>query len=103
MHGLTEVIAERAVWQPVFRRGDSARPVRTRAIRGAQGSYLLDGAVADVSVPATLHAAIAARVDRLGVAAKRTLSAAAVIGSRFTPELVAALGTDPVARRADQG
>ena len=35
-------------------------------------------------------------MDRLSVAAKRTLSAAAVIGSRFSPELVAALGTEPV-------
>ncbi len=48
-------------------------------------------------MPATLHAAIAARVDRLSLAAKRTLCAAAVIGSGFSPELVVALGIDPVA------
>jgi predicted ATPase len=47
-------------------------------------------------VPATLQAAIAARIDRLDPKAKRTLSAAAVIGLRFTPELVTALGIDPV-------
>ena len=47
-------------------------------------------------MPATLQAVIAARVDRLSPAAKRTLNAAAVIGSRFSPELVTALGIDPV-------
>ena len=36
-----------------------------------------------MSVPATLQATIAARIDRLDPEAKRTLSAAAVIGSRF--------------------
>ena len=47
-------------------------------------------------MPATLHAVIAARVDRLSPAAKRTLNAAAVVGSRFSPELLTALGIDPV-------
>ena len=52
--------------------------------------------VADVSVPATLQATIAARIDRLGSAAKHTLAAAAVVGSRFNPDLLAALEVDPV-------
>ena len=41
-----------------------------------------------------LHATIAARIDRLDDAAKRTLSAAAVIGSRFDTGLVATLVGD---------
>ena len=52
--------------------------------------------MAEVSVPATLQAAIAARIDRLEPDAKQTLNAAAVIGLRFTPELLTALGVDPV-------
>ena len=47
-------------------------------------------------MPATLQATIAARIDRLDPAAKRTLSAAAVIGSRFSPDLLTALGIEPV-------
>jgi predicted ATPase len=43
-----------------------------------------------------LQAAIAARIDRLEPDAKKTLNAAAVIGSRFTTELLAAVGDDPV-------
>ena len=46
---------------------------------------------ADVTVPATLQAAIAARIDRLDAAAKQTLNAAAVIGVRFDEELLAEL------------
>ena len=47
-------------------------------------------------MPATLQATIAARIDRLDAKAKRTLNAAAVVGTRFTPELITALGIPPV-------
>ena len=53
-------------------------------LEGERGAYMCDADVADVSVPATLQAAIAARIDRLDAAAKQTLNAAAVIGLRFT-------------------
>jgi hypothetical protein len=46
-------------------------------------------------VPATLQAAIAARIDRLNPEAKQTLSAAAVIGTQFSPDLLRSLGIDP--------
>ena len=52
--------------------------------------------VAEVSVPATLQATIAARIDRLDPKAKRTLSAAAVVGSRFRLDLLTVLGVEPV-------
>ena len=48
-----------------------------------------------MSVPATLQATIAARIDRLDPKAKRTLSAAAVIGSRFNLDLLIVLGIEP--------
>jgi hypothetical protein len=47
-------------------------------------------------VPATLQATIAARIDRLDPKAKRTLSAAAVVGSRFGLDLLTVLGAEPV-------
>ena len=47
-------------------------------------------------MPATVQATIAARIDRLDPKAKRTLSAAAVIGSRFSRDLLETLGIDPV-------
>ena len=47
-------------------------------------------------MPATLQATIAARIDRLPAEAKRTLSAAAVTGSRFNLDLLTQLGVEPV-------
>ena len=47
-------------------------------------------------MPATLQATIAARIDRLDPKAKRTLSAASVIGSRFGLNLLTVLGIEPV-------
>ena len=54
--------------------------------------------VAEVSVPATLQATIAARIDRLDPKAKRTLSAAAVIGSRFGLDLLHRWGSNRLLR-----
>jgi adenylate cyclase len=53
-------------------------------LRGQPGAYVGMAGTAEVTVPATLQATIAARIDRLDPNAKRTLSAAAVIGSRFS-------------------
>ena len=65
-------------------------------LRGQPGAYVSMGEVAEVGVPATLQATIAARIDRLPPQAKRTLSAAAVIGSRFNLDLLTQLGVEPV-------
>jgi len=47
-------------------------------LQGTSGSFVCQTDVAEVSVPATLQAVIAARIDRLGIGAKRTINAAAV-------------------------
>ena len=65
---------------------------------GERGRHVLQGDVAgrvEVSVPGTLQATIAARIDRLDPGAKRTISAAAVIGSRFDADLLTSLGIAP--------
>ncbi len=66
-----------------------------RVLEGERGEYTCRTDVSDVSVPGTLQAAIAARIDRLGAEAKKTLNAAAVIGSRFSAEILKSLGIDP--------
>jgi hypothetical protein len=58
---------------------------------GDRGAYLCREDVADIGVPGTLQATIAARIDRLSRLAKRFLYAAAVIGARFRVELLATL------------
>ena len=64
-------------------------------LRGELGAYVSMAEDADVAVPATLQATIAARIDRLDQSAKRTLTAAAVVGSRFGLDLLTGLGIEP--------
>jgi class 3 adenylate cyclase len=90
------LIAGRAAGNPFFVQ-EMVRELAERGVlSGDRGGYVCRKDVAEVTVPATLQAAIAARVDRLEPDAKKTLNAAAVIGSRFTTELLAAVGDAPV-------
>ena len=71
---------------------EMVRDLAERAVlHGRPGAYLLRGDIDNVAVPATLQATIGARIDRLGPMAKRTLNAAAVIGSRFDADLLTTL------------
>ncbi|HUO37741.1 MAG TPA: adenylate/guanylate cyclase domain-containing protein, partial [Mycobacterium sp.] len=93
---LGEAIVVRAAGNPFFAQ-EMVRDLAERGVlRGRSGSYVCHTDVAEVSVPATLQAAIAARIDRLDAKAKRALGAAAVIGLRFDAELLARLGAEPV-------
>ena len=90
--GLVTMIAEKAAGNPFFAE-EIVRDLAERGVlRGNRSAYESTADVGEVSVPATLQATIAARIDRLDPAAKRTLSAAAVIGSRFSRELLETLG-----------
>jgi hypothetical protein len=92
---VAEIIAARSAGNPFFAE-EIARELAERGVLvGQRGGYACRTDVADVGVPATLQAAIAARIDRLSPAAKHTLAAAAVIGSRFRYDLLASLGADP--------
>ena len=87
-------IAGRAAGNPFFVE-EIVRDLAERGVlHGQPGAYQPSGDVADVDVPATLQATIGARIDRLGVSAKQTLNAAAVIGARFDADLLAALIAD---------
>jgi len=89
-------IVERAAGNPFFAE-EIVRDLAERGVlRGNRRAYESTADAAEVSVPATLQATIAARIDRLAPAAKRTLSAAAVIGSKFSRDLLETLGIDPV-------
>ena len=55
------------------------------------------------SVPATLQATIAARIDRLDPLAKRTLERSGGHWLRFSLDLLAGLGIDPCPRGSDGG
>ncbi len=89
------LISERTAGNPFFAQ-EMVRELAERGVlEGERGGYRCGTDVAEVSVPATVQAVIAARIDRLESGAKQTLSAAAVIGSQFGPDLLASLGIDP--------
>ncbi len=93
---LAPIIAERAAGNPFFTE-EMVRELAQRGVLvGKRGNYVCRVDVAEVAVPATVQAAIEARIDRLNSGAKRTLNAASVIGARFSAKLLAALGIDPV-------
>src|SRR5271166_2185698 len=91
---LAAIIAERAAGNPFFAEEMVRELVQRGVLAGERGGYVCRVDVAEVSVPATVHAAIEARIDRLNSGTKRTLNAASVIGARFGAELLAALGID---------
>ena len=94
--GLAAIIAERAAGNPFFAEEMVRELAQRGVLTGERGGYVCRADVAELSVPATVQAAIAARIDRLTIPGKRTLNAAAVIGARFGMELLAALGIDAV-------
>jgi class 3 adenylate cyclase len=92
---LGQQIAERAAGNPFFAE-EIVRDLAERGVlQGQTAAYVSTADVTEAKVPATLQATIAARIDRLDPKAKRTLSAAAVIGTRFNPDLLETLGIDP--------
>jgi class 3 adenylate cyclase len=93
---LAAIIAERAAGNPFFAE-EMVRELAQRGIlTGQRGGYVCQADVAEVSVPATVQAAIAARIDRLTAPARGTLNAVSVIGIRFEAELLSAMGIDAV-------
>jgi adenylate cyclase len=92
---VANVIAGHAAGNPFFAEEIVRELAERGVLRGEPGAYLSRAEIGEIGVPATLQATIAARIDRLGRQAKRTLSAAAVIGSRFSSDLLASLGIDP--------
>ena len=90
------MISEKAVGNPFFAEEMTRDLAERGVLAGERGAYVSTAGAGEVGVPATLQATIAARIDRLEPAAKRTVSAAAVIGARFSRGLLETLGIDPV-------
>jgi adenylate cyclase len=93
--GLVVTVAERSAGNPFFAQELVRDLVERAVLQGEWGAYTSTAVAGGVSVPATVQAAIAARIDRLPGPAKHTLNAASVIGSRFTADTLTALGIEP--------
>ena len=93
---LSRKITRRAAGNPFFAEEIVRELAERGVLRGEPGAYLSGSEIGDVSVPVTLQAAIAARIVRLAPTARRTLSAAAVLGAPFNLGLLAAVGVEAV-------
>jgi class 3 adenylate cyclase len=93
--GLVSQICEHADGNPFFAE-EIVRDLAARGVlTGSRGSFACPAHPAQVTVPATLEAAITARIDRLDSTVKRALNTAAVAGTSFDAALIAhAIGCD---------
>jgi class 3 adenylate cyclase/predicted ATPase len=90
---LLRSVREHAAGVPLFA-VESLRMLENRGLMIAEGDahrYRLLGEVHDLDVPPSIHALVAARLDRLGDFERQVLRAGAVLGQRFTAPGAAAL------------
>ena len=80
LDGLKCLLIERTEGNAFFLEESVRTLVETKALAGAAGAYRLAEPIHAIQVPASVHAVLAARIDRLPVEEKRLLQAAAVIG-----------------------
>lgn len=99
---LRDRIVSRAGGNPFFIEESIRALVDSGAIaRDEKGDWVLRERAAALDVPATLHAVVAARIDRLPALAKECIQLASVIGQRFGDRVLRAAGGDRLADAVD--
>jgi class 3 adenylate cyclase/tetratricopeptide (TPR) repeat protein len=94
IEGLAEAIHERTAGNPFFSEEVVQSLIESRKLVGTRGSYRLVAPIDKLGVPTTVHAVLAARIDRLPEREKQVLQTASVIGKTFPePVLKAVVGT----------
>jgi class 3 adenylate cyclase/predicted ATPase len=88
--GLAERIRKRSGGNPFFIEEMVQALAESGSLQGAKGTYRLERPAAELRLPSTVQAVLAARIDRLAERDKQVLQTAAVIGREFT---------EPVLRR----
>jgi len=92
---LKQLLVERTEANPLFLEESVRALVETEALAGERGGYRLARPVDQLTIPATVQAILAARIDRLAPEAKRLLQAAAVIGKDVALPLLLAVADAP--------
>jgi tetratricopeptide (TPR) repeat protein len=92
---LARRLVERTEANPLFLEESVRALVETGALAGERGAYRLTRPVEQLTIPATIQAILAARIDRLEPEAKRLLQAAAVIGKDVPMSLLLAVADAP--------
>ena len=83
LDGLADLVQDRTQGNPFFVEEVVQELIEAGALSGERGAYRLTGTIEEVSVPATVHSVLAARIDRLPEQQKVTLQAASVLGREF--------------------
>jgi len=83
---LKRLLIDRTEGNPLFLEESIRTLVETGALAGERGEYRLIRAVSSLQMPASVHAVLAARIDRLADGDKQLLQAAAVV-ARPCPSL----------------
>lgn len=91
LRDVAQRIADQAAGNPFFVEEIVRSLVESQALTGRPGAYRLGRDVSEVTVPTSLHAVLAARIDQLGHAEKYALQAASIIGREFSASLLAPL------------
>jgi class 3 adenylate cyclase/tetratricopeptide (TPR) repeat protein len=89
LNGLPALISERTTGNPFFIEEVVRTLVESGNLDGKRGAYRLVRPVEDATVPATVGAVLAARIDRLSEREKSLLQSAAVIGREFSQPVLA--------------
>src|SRR4029450_8187736 len=88
---LKELLAERTEGNPFFLEDCPRALTEPRALAGTRGAYRLRGPLQAMSIPASVHAILAARIDRLAAEDKQLLQTAAIVGKDVPFVLLAAV------------
>ena len=92
---LKPLLLDRTEGNPFFLEECVWTLIASNALDGKRGSYRLTTELANVEVPETVHAVLAARIDRLEPTDKRLLQMAAVIGRHVPVRLLQAVAELP--------
>jgi class 3 adenylate cyclase/tetratricopeptide (TPR) repeat protein len=95
--GLTDRIHERTQGNPYFTEEIVRSMVESGVLGGGRGAYRLKRPIETIEVPYSVHAVLAARIDRLAEREKSVLQTAAVIGKEFAEPILAAVSELPAA------
>lgn len=91
---LSAQLAQRAGGNPFFVEEAVIALAETGHLGGARGDYCLLQPLDQWPMPDSIHALIAARIDRLPAPHKTALQVASVIGAEFDPALLAAMAPE---------
>jgi class 3 adenylate cyclase/tetratricopeptide (TPR) repeat protein len=94
---LKQLLIARAEGNPFFLEESIRTLVETGVLEGERGAYRLAQPLDSLQIPATVHAVLAARIDRLPPEEKYLLQTAAVIGTEMPLPLLQAIAGLPEA------